>query len=463
MVSSYSIRWFACLCLLLLPEMAGAGVSDLKQGLEAMTADISSDGGIKIVSLDKKETLFSKNEDEVLNPASVVKLVTAAASLKYLGPDFRFHTKFYLTGNNDLFIVGEGDPSIVIEEMRMIADGLIRKGVKNVRHIIVNDSYFDGYTSPGLGNGKEHYSSYTGALSLNYNRIRLKVTPARRIGDFATVEADAGGVEIPVVSKVVTVRARGGSYLNFEAPTGENDLHFIVDGQIGAGRRGVERESHAPLPPLYFAEVLMALMREGGCYFSGGIYRGSDLEGARLVVDHESRPLASIIGDMNKFSNNFIAEQLLKVLGARYLGAPGNTAKGLSALKTYLGSLGISSSGYTIVNGSGLSYENRMSAAQFVRIIQDMFDSGRLWSAFENSLSVAGRDGTLKRKYRTRLLADKLKAKTGSVNHVRAIAGVVPSKSGETIGFAILLNNGDASGSIQLRNNILETIAGFER
>lgn len=450
--------------LLVLPHASSASLKGLQQDIQTITSDLTSEAGIQIVSLDRKEALFSKNEKAPLNPASVTKLVTTAAALKYLGPDFRFHTKFYISPQNDLYIYGEGDPSIIIEELKTIANAIRNKGVKNIRHIIVNDSYFDSYTSPGLTGAKSHYNSYTGALSLNFNRIRIHVTPARKVGETARVAANAGKVTIDINNKVKTSRRRSGLNITFSPPRGEGEDLFAVSGHIPISSKARSFERHVGLPPLYFAQTLATILEQMGCKFSGSFYSGPKPKGARLILDHESKPLSLILGDMNKFSNNFIAEQLVKSLGAAYLGPPGSTAKGIEVFKKYLSGLGINPRNYTLVNGSGLTYDNRISAADLSKVIQDMYDHPKLWPHFRDSLSIAGKDGTLRRRYRSSPLYGKLRAKTGTVDSVRAIAGTVPSAGGETIGFAILLNgSSNISKAREVQTKIAQTIAEFKR
>lgn len=454
---------FIISALLIQPCITLASVRDLQEDIDLITSRLSSDAGIKVVSLNKKQVLFSKNETMPLNPASVTKLVTAAAALKYLGPDFRFRTKFLLTPQNDLYIYGEGDPSIVTEEIRTIAKELARE-IRNIRHIVVNDSYFGNYRSPGLSGNKDHYNSYTGALSLNYNRMIISVTPAKKVGALCGIKAGGEDFTIDVKNEVVASNRRGGTYVNLKPPMKGNEDIFTVTGHVPAASRAKMFEARVSLPPLYFALALKSLLQQNGCKVTGSIYGASNMKDARPILDHRSKPLSEILADMNKFSNNFIAEQLVKFLGAKFVGIPGNTEKGVDVLKKYLSGLGMQQKDYQIVNGSGLTYDNRMSAELFVRLIQDMYDDHKLWPAFEGSLSIAGRDGTLRHRCRSGTLYGRLMAKTGTVNGVKAIAGVVPSDDNETIAFAILLNgHPNTSGAKDVQTKIAEAIAKFRR
>ena len=452
------------LALILLPAASFASVEDLKQNLEAITATLSSDVGVEVQSLDKKGVLFSRNGSKILNPASATKLVTTAAALRYLGPDYRFHTEFYQTSKGDLFIVGKGDPSIIIEELRMIADNISRN-VKSIRHVVVNDSYFKSYTQEGLPVGKESYNSYTGALSLNFNRIRIKVRPAAKVGEDAKVEADSGNITIPVENEVETVsRGKRVKIELLPPPSKDGKEIFTVKGSVRVSSKGFRVEKHVSIPPLYFAETLRELLKQRGVKISGEIFTADKINGSKLIYDYESKPLSLIVKDMNKFSNNFIAEQLVKVLGAELSKSPGTSGLGVAVLKKYMSSLGFAPVSYVLKNGSGLTYDNRMTAAQLVAIIQDMYKSKKTWHPFFESLPIWGRDGTLRRRKKSVILKDKARAKTGSLDFVRAIAGVVPSAGGENVAFAILMNGGsNMNGFRGLQEKIIEAVARFRR
>lgn len=445
--------------------VASASTAELAERLKEITANVTANGGIGVVSLEKREMLFSKNAETPLNPASVMKILTAAVSLKYLGPDFRFSTKFYATTDGDLIVRGEGDPSMVVENVKEIAQIIKKEGVCRLRNILFDDSYFADYTQPGLTNDKSRYNSFTGALSLNYNRIIIEYSPASTVGGPATVRADAGkGILIDLNNHVKTSARGGAAYINLEPAIGENGLAFAVKGQIPIGYKSRRTELHISLPPLYFSEALKSALKEIGCAVSGGIYRSKGMRVKQLVLDYSSKPLAEIIADMNKFSNNMIAEQLVKFLGARFVGEPGTTTKGIYVMRKYLSDIGIPPTSCHIVNGSGLSYDNRMSAYQFLKIIYDMYRDKKLWLAFYDSLSIAGKDGTLKNNYRKSVLYGKLRAKTGSVSSVRSIAGVIPSADGELIAYAILLNEPENTRiSHKIRDDIATSIAAFQR
>jgi D-alanyl-D-alanine carboxypeptidase/D-alanyl-D-alanine-endopeptidase (penicillin-binding protein 4) len=147
--------------------------------------------------------------------------------------------------------------------------------------------------------------------------------------------------------------------------------------------------------------------------------------------------------DMNKYSSNFMAEVVLRTMGAEVHGE-GTSESGLRVVRDYLKSLGIGDDEYTVLNGSGLSTISRLTASQLNAVLLDMAHDSRVGHEFMSSLSIAGRDGTLLRR-----LTDepgRLRGKTGTINGIHCLTGYVEAKDGEVYAFSFLVN--EVSGSI---------------
>jgi D-alanyl-D-alanine carboxypeptidase/D-alanyl-D-alanine-endopeptidase (penicillin-binding protein 4) len=158
------------------------------------------------------------------------------------------------------------------------------------------------------------------------------------------------------------------------------------------------------------------------------------------MLKQQSKPLSEIVRDMNKFSNNFIAEQLVKHLGAVKKGLPGSTAKGIDVMENFLQSWGVPRGTYMLENGSGLSSSSRISAAHLARVLAVAYKNRSTHPDFIESLSILGTDGTMKNWHFAPELVGWLRAKTGSLANVSALAGYVPMRNGEIAAFAILAN-----------------------
>ena len=198
-----------------------------------------------------------------------------------------------------------------------------------------------------------------------------------------------------------------------------------------------------------------------GITVRGAAVIGTIPKKASLLSVYESEPLPSIISEANKASDNFVAEQLLKTLGAEVLGAPGTTAKGVQAVQQFLAELDIPQDAYFLENGSGLSRNNRLSPKQIVTLLTYMYDNFAVRAEYLSSLAVAGVDGTLRRRMRDTQAERRLRAKTGAINHVSCLSGYAASQENEVFAFSIMMNGYRSGGhdvkSIQNQIGLLLT------
>lgn len=453
------------------PVKAHANTDVVIEKLDKIISSSKANIGIEITSLSKGDTIFKLNSDELMNPASVTKIVTAATALKYLEPDYRFRTRFFIDNKlpngyvQTLFIKGEGDPSIVMEQLPKISEDVYKIGIRKIGGIVIDDTFFDSNDPPGITRRSYEDTIHTSAMSLDFNRLAITIAPGAKVGAPANITTDTGDSYIKINNQTTTVKQRRGG-IQVVVPTKESsqsELNILVKGRISIKSRPQTTYRLVPSSPLLFGSTLKALLEQKGITVDGGIARGKVSTSAKPVLDELSKPLSIILQDMNKFSNNFIAEQILKVLGAKLHSTPGSTEKGVMVVKKYLSGLGIKESSYTLVNGSGLTYENRLSASQIIKILKDMYGDRKLWADFVESLSIAGIDGTIARRHKSPLLIGKMRAKTGTLAGVSTLAGVLPSANGEIIGFAILINKANAAISHGIQDQIVKVLAEFSR
>jgi D-alanyl-D-alanine carboxypeptidase/D-alanyl-D-alanine-endopeptidase (penicillin-binding protein 4) len=187
--------------------------------------------------------------------------------------------------------------------------------------------------------------------------------------------------------------------------------------------------------------------------------------GGYLLLDSVSKPLALIVRDMNKYSNNFVAEQLVKTLAAEIAGAPGSTAKGMRVIANYLDQMGIKPGSYRLVNGSGLTRDNRISASALITVLANAFTDFRIAPEVMSSFSIAGVDGTTAKRQTSKKVKGLARAKTGTLSGVSTLVGAIPSETGEMIGYAILMNGNaiDWVSSHKIQDSMLNAMAGFTR
>jgi D-alanyl-D-alanine carboxypeptidase/D-alanyl-D-alanine-endopeptidase (penicillin-binding protein 4) len=407
--------------------------------------------GVLALSLDDGRTVFSKDPDALLNPASNVKLFTSAAALARLGPDYRFETEFLVdaasrgrASTRALYVRGKGDPTLVTERLWAIAGDLAHLGISRVGDLVLDDGWFDGERlGPGFDQeeGDRSYLAPTGALSLNFNAVAIHVAPGARRGDRGRVEVEPASSFFEVENRVVTAGPRATRRLVPSSQARSGHQRIVVSGRVPQGGRPQVVWRKIDDPPLYFGHTLRRLLELRGVTVTGRIRTGPVPPDARLVHVAESEPLGDVVQKLNKTSNNFVAEQILKTLGAEARGAPGSWAKGIEAVEEFLADVGIPRGSFVMRNGSGLNDANRFSARQTVTLLRAMRGRSTFWPEFLTSLPVAGRDGTIRWRMEGTEAVGKVRAKTGTLGNVVSLSGYVETAAGEPIAFAIVVND----------------------
>jgi len=425
---------------------------DLPAALRAVVDDsplASARTGIFVAKVENGEPVYARDPDVLLNPASNVKLVTTAAALARLGPEFRFSTEFFAdqpTAGGEvpiLYVRGGGDPSLVTERLWAIAGDLYHLGLRRVGEMVLDDGYFDGDgAGPGYDqeDGDRAYLAPASALSLNFNAVEVHLRPGDRAGQPARVELEPPSDFFSVENRTVTAPSTGRARAVVStAPRGEKE-RVIVEGPIPLGARPRVVFRRVDDPVLYLGHTLSALLELRGVR-TGRVHSGRVPDGARLLTVSQSEPLSEIVRRLNKTSNNFTAEQLLKTLGAEVKGRPGSWAKGIQAVEEVLSEMGVPRGSYVMRNGSGLNDTNRFSARQLVTVLRTMWARFSLQPEYLVSLPVAGRDGTIRWRMEGTPAAGRLRAKTGTLDGVAALSGYVQDAAGKVLAFAVLVND----------------------
>jgi D-alanyl-D-alanine carboxypeptidase/D-alanyl-D-alanine-endopeptidase (penicillin-binding protein 4) len=445
------------------PAPAGArgapGAKELGPALAAMvegSALSSARTGIFVAAVETGEVFYARDPDALLNPASVVKLFTSAAALARLGTEYRFSTELLAEGAGRggevkaLHVRGRGDPSLVTERLWVMAGDLAHLGVREVGELVLDDGWFDGErTGPGYDqeDGDRSYLAPVGALSLNFNSLSIHVAPGERRGQRARVELEPASDLLEVENRAMTVARGGHGRVKVSSSLRGGKQRIVVEGRIALGSRAQVIRRRVDEPALYFGHTLKALLKLRGVRV-GRVRTGKVPEGARLLYVSQSDALADIVRRLNKTSNNFIAEQLLKTLGAEVKGAPGSWPKGVAAVEEFLAEVGIPRGSYVMRNGSGLNDTNRFSARQIVTLLRAMWTRSSILPEYLVSLPVAGRDGTIRWRMEGTEAAGRLRAKTGTLEGVTSLSGFVQTAGGRTLAFAVLVNDAAGRGPV---------------
>ena len=406
--------------------------------------------GVSVAEVDSGRPIYGHNEAALYNPASNVKLVTTASALAALGPEFRWKTVLYVSqlkggavaGN--VYLKGYGDPSLVGEDLWKMASDLASAGVRRIDgDIAIDDTFFDDVrVGPGFEQKSEDlpFRAPNGAVSLNYNACSIHVLPGAHDGAPARVVVEPASPYFAVVNQSVTVES-GHTNLTIAAREIEGQTEITVAGRIRAGDAGRVEYRRVAHPDLYAGYSLRELLQRRGIKCNGKIVRGTVPEGAKALVAHYSQPLGVLVRDVNKRSNNFMAEQVLKTLGAESGGKPGTWQKGVEAVGKFLAALGIARDQYKMTNGSGLYDSNRFSPAQLVTLLRTAYRDFRFAADFVGSLSLAGADGTISHRMEGSAAERYVRAKTGTLSGVSCLSGYAGAPGRMPLAFSILMND----------------------
>ncbi len=390
------------------------------------------------------------NESQPMNPASTMKLVTTYAALDLLGPAFSWRTEAFAAGalrrdvlEGNLVIRGSGDPKLVIEHLWLMVQRIRGYGIREIRGDVVLDrSAFEPVAhEPGEFDGERFrpYNAGPDALLLNFKALALGFVP----------DPEARS------ARVVAIPPLAGMKLP-EAVRG-------ADGPCGDWRGRLQADFSDPMAPVfrgayplacgeqlwhlslldhgrYFAAAFGALWSNSGGTWSGRLRDGTVPADARRIALHESAPLAEVVRDVNKFSNNVMARQIFLTLGTDGGRRSGNPARAESAIRAWLDSRGLSMPELVLENGSGLSRAERISADSLARLLRHAF-AGPLMPELMASLPLVGVDGTMRRRNGASGAAH---VKTGLLADVRAIAGYVHAASGRRYVVVAIINHPNA-------------------
>jgi len=455
-------------------EQAPVVPLDFEAVLSPLTHDRlfrASKVGVDVRSVQSGESVFSREAERGLVPASTTKVVTAATALRTLGPAYRFTTDIYADGPVDqagvlqgnLYIQGHGDPTLVVERLWKLVYDLKLEGVNRVAgDVIFDEGYFDTeYQLPGWDKARDlaegpSYFATSSALSLNFNTVAIVVAPGTEVGKPARVllETPAGGY-VTLDNEVLTAAAGSRRRLDIDREVRQDGMTFSVTGVVASDDEARRYYRTVADPTAHFMAAWAEMEKVHGIEVSGAHRRGGVPAGASLLIQHRSVPLTAVLMDMNKYSNNFMAEQVLKAVGAETGGAPGSTAKGVEAVQSYLDDLEVPRDSYTVVNGSGLSRQTSLPPSVLTAVMVDMARDEKVGSEFRTSLSIAGWDGTLWRRLRDD--PARVRGKTGTIDGVHCLTGYVTAADGELYAFSFLVNDlrGGSSPAKRLHDRFL--------
>jgi D-alanyl-D-alanine carboxypeptidase/D-alanyl-D-alanine-endopeptidase (penicillin-binding protein 4) len=461
------------------------GYADLQSDIAAVLKDKTlhkAEVGVEIIRLgdtpQNDKAIFKHNSEIPLIPASNLKLVTTSDAIETLGPDFKFRT-LLLKHNNDLILIGDGDPSMgdaallrrlgwdVTTVFKNWAEELKKNNLTSFDRLVVDDSIFDQeFIHPHWPAEQAHlrYVAQVGGLNLNANCVDfyLRVTAPGETVKYLAVPATN---YINVTNSCVTggenavwlSRMPGGNNIVLKGHTPySNDVPISVTVHD---------------PSLFAATVLKETLTSNGIKITAAapvrdrtlrtmlLKTPIDKDPSWSVLGIHETPLATVLARANKDSVNLYAEALCKRIGAAVSSEPGSWKNGTQANADYLKKIGVAETEFHFDDGCGLSKENNISANALCQILAHNFHNPETKETFFNSLSIAGKDGTLEHRFQGTDLRGRVFGKSGFVNGVRTLTGYLKAKDDQWYVFSILLNQlADTATGKNLQEQIVHAV-----
>lgn len=433
--------------------------------------------GAIVVSLTRGDTLFTRNADALMQPASTLKLFTTGLALDRFGPAHQLDTDVLRdtgldrngTLDGNLYLRGGGDPSLstrflgwASSPMDRLARAIALTGIRHVNGDIVADA--SAFTDQPIPEGWKRrylsaaYAAPVSALSLNENIVWVAVTPD---GRRASIALEPATTAFTITNKV-TLRpgAKGAGIAVYRRAEGDLEVRGWIGTKAPTRRYSVVVDD----PPRFAAGALRASLASLGITVDGTIREGVTPASATTVASLESPPLAEIVSEMNRESINHVAELLFR--DAARAAAPdhiGSVAAGQTALDEFLSTkVGVPNGEVRVSDGSGLSVRDSVTPRAMVNLLG--YAHRASWSsAFHASLPVAGESELLKARMRRTSAQGNLHAKTGTTNTVVSLAGYVTAENGEILAFALIYNGADRWNARAALDKSGATLASFSR
>lgn len=409
------------------------------------------------------KTIKEYNSELALVPASTLKIITTSAALGILGKNYAYKTNYNLILTEDsvanLMVDGSGDPSFnssyFYSNDSLFFLPLIKKiKSKNIKKITtnigVNTNCFDdkipsNWIWSDIGN---YFGAGANGLSYKDNKFSLYYTSgeSNSLAKLQSIKPTYFETRMKVESKVLCLGTEDEAYVY------GNPYEYTrkVSGTIPPNKKNYEVEAQMPEPFNFFKYELNEQLKKNNLSandqnkFIAVNWSDPNIK-SQLLYTHVSPKLEKIVFYTNTKSNNHYAESLLKTVGAAKSGKQGTTANGIEAVKNYWKDRGVDVSGLHMEDGSGLSRANTVTTKIQATILSKIYRDSVMYTAFNASLPVAGKNGSMVNLCKGTFAEGNMRAKTGYINRARGYCGYVKTKSGKELAFSVLFNNYDCS------------------
>jgi len=459
-------------------HLAQSGLTKLQNELDKIVNDNffeQSQIAIEIFDLTESTSLYSHNNKLLLLPASNMKLLTSAAGLVFLGPDYEFTTTLYYNGvaegvtlYGDLYIVGGLDPELTSNDLDSLVKAVKSLGIRFITEniyadISIKDSLYwgrgwmwDDHPDPG--------APLLSALNINNNAIEVFVT-GNKVGlpGIVSLKPETKYVKIENHSETVPSTVPGNLTITRDWINDKNTI--FIEGEVRLGEV-IDTSAHSNKlnllnPEKYFLMLFKEHLEKEKIY-SYGELEIKTLPDGSIYLAEINRSLAKVLNNLNKESDNLSGEMLLYALALKDSAAPAIAKNGIEIIKNLIDSVGLDPNDYLLADGSGVSRYNLVSAELLIELLKYMYKHSEFYPYY-NSLSVAGVDGTLEERMKNTVAEGNVHAKTGTLAGVSSLSGYVSARNGNLITFAIMMQNFVEKISVARRfqDKICELLANY--
>lgn len=467
------------------PSQASTDYSHIRKAANSVLVDYrfkKSNTSVTIREAKTGKIVYYYYPDKAVTPASTMKLFTGASALDLLGQDHRFSTTMWTNGkqisktlHGSIYLKGGGDPTLLQSDLANFAKQLKARGIVRINGKIVGDDYwFDKQRTTGTIQPEDepyYYAAQISGLTLSPNTdydagsVIVSATPSS-VGARAKISLEPMTGVMSIVNQTKTVPKGYANTVKIKRKRGTNTI--VVTGNIPSGAAAKKEWISVVNPTTYTLDVFKRALLAEGIHFApqtGQIAVGRKPTYATLLSTKDSQTVGQLMPIYMKLSNNTIAETFVKEIGKQHQGV-GSWEAGLSEMRAHGASLGLDMSKWKFEDGSGLSYNNRLTSREVSELLYVVRQ--KPWAGiFQNSLPLAGINhrltgGTL--RYRLTHSATKgiTEAKTGSLDNVKSLAGYTHTGDGEELIFTILTDQ-NPSNMIPVIDKLVITLSSAKR
>ncbi len=414
------------------------------------TVDPAINMSISVLDLNTGEHLFQRNADRTLIPASNMKLFSEAAALMALGPEYRFQRQISTdataldsgTLKGSVYLSLPGDPSFTSANMNDLLSTLSEWGVQRITGnvVLVNaNAAVDPYPPGRDPHDQSHsYGAPVAPIIIDENRVTLIVNPGRNANDPALVDVSAPAGVIAIDNTVKTSTKPIRSAIGYRL---DMNNHLSASGAIGNGTWALEQRIPILNPLLYVQDLVKARLHSQNIALEGSVVSGTLPPNALVLASQSSEPLHQLMADTLKPSDNVFADSLFIHTASTINGGPVNWEQANTVAKKFLQQqTGINLTNAVLIDGSGLSKQDRVSAQQTVDLLRYIYSHFPITYEFIAALPISGTDGTLQRRFNTTSQQGFVRAKTGTMTGILSLSGYLSAANGHTLAFAIYIN-----------------------